>query len=150
MVKNVDHVTIAVTDINEAKTFFALLGFESECTVTIAGEPFVSYMNINGLKAEHVTLVLRNATPRFEIQLLKFYSPTPKDDININRLDKLGYNHLCFKVDNIEDEVEHLKSHGVKILTHVLEFHDRKLVYIEGPNKVILELAQWMQKSSSD
>jgi hypothetical protein len=33
----------------------------------ISGEPFASYMGVLGIEAEHVTLVLENASPRTEI-----------------------------------------------------------------------------------
>ena len=89
-------------------------------------------------------MVLKNAKPRFEIQLLHFYSPEPQQDPNHGRLDKLGYNHLCFKVDDIEEEINKLRANNVKILSDVLNFNNRKLVYLAGPDGIILELAQWL------
>lgn len=143
MIKNIDHITVAVTDLEAAKKFFALLGFIEEHRVIIQGERFANYMHINGLKADHVTLVLQNSNPRFEIQLLHFYSPEPQSDPSINRLDKLGYNHMCFVVDDIEAEIKKLTAHGVKMISDVLSFNERKLVYFEGPDGITLELAQW-------
>jgi catechol 2,3-dioxygenase-like lactoylglutathione lyase family enzyme len=61
---------------------------------------------------------------------------------NIHRLDKYGYNHLCFAVDNIDNVIERLQSNNVKILSEILDFNKRKLVYFEGPNGIILELAE--------
>jgi len=142
MIKNVDHITLAVTHVEEAKKFFSLLGFEEEQSVVIQGDNFSNFMNIDNLKADHITLWLKNSTPRFEIQLLKFHTPAPQLDPHIHRLDKLGYNHLCFAVDDIHKQIHKLKDHNVKILSDVLTFHKRKLVYIEGPNGVIIELAQ--------
>jgi catechol 2,3-dioxygenase-like lactoylglutathione lyase family enzyme len=143
MMNAIDHVTIAVSDVARAKSFFALLGFVEEQTVIIYGEQFEHYMGINDLKADHVTLVLKDSNPRFEIQLLHFYSPEPQANPSINRLDKLGYNHICFKVDNLEAEVQKLKSNGVRIISDILHFHKRQLVYFEGPDGIVLELAQW-------
>ncbi|KTD68680.1 MULTISPECIES: VOC family protein [Legionella] len=143
MIKNIDHVTVAVTNLLTAKEFFSHLGFVEERSVIIEGERFANYMHIKNLKADHVTLVLQDSNPRFEIQLLHFYSPEPQYDPYINRLDKVGYNHICFVVDDIEFEIEKLKSNGVRIISDILSFHKRKLVYIEGPDGIIVELAQW-------
>ena len=40
MIKHFDHVTIVVTDVESAKRFFGLLGFEEDKSVVIAGPPF--------------------------------------------------------------------------------------------------------------
>ena len=44
MVKNFDHVTIVVRDVERAKEFFRLLGFEHDHTVIISGKKFSDYM----------------------------------------------------------------------------------------------------------
>ena len=75
-----DHLTIVVRDVDRAKAFFAVLGFKEAISVVIAGEPFASYMGVPGIEAEHVTLVLENATPRTEIQLLRYRHPDPLSD----------------------------------------------------------------------
>ena len=67
MVKHFDHLTIVVRDIDQAKAFFSALGFAEAISVVISGEPFASYMGVPGIEAEHVTLVLENASPRTEI-----------------------------------------------------------------------------------
>ncbi len=143
MINSIDHITIAVSDISNAKEFFTLFGFEVTHDVIIEKEPFVTYMDIKDLKAQHITMRQKNSN--FEIQLLYFFSPTPQGDPNINRLDKLGYNHICFNVDDVSETTDLLKSNGVKILTDILTFHSRKLVYLEGPDGIIIELAEWLK-----
>ena len=128
MIKRFDHVTIAVDDLAAAKAFFALLGFEEAISVTISGERMEAYMGVAGIEAEHVTLVLPNAEPRLEVQLLKYRRPEARRDPNLARLDKLGYNHVCFAVDDIEAEIAHLQRNGVALRNAVMEFHNRKLV----------------------
>jgi catechol 2,3-dioxygenase-like lactoylglutathione lyase family enzyme len=58
-------------------------------------------------------------------------------------LHKLGMNHICFAVDDIEAEVGKLKSHGFKTRNEIMDFHSRKLVFIDGPEGVTIELSQW-------
>jgi catechol 2,3-dioxygenase-like lactoylglutathione lyase family enzyme len=138
-----DHLTIVVRDIDRAKAFFALLGFEEAISVVIAGEPFASYMGVPGIEAEHVTLVLENVSPRTEIQLLRYRHPDPLLDPHIRDLHKLGMNHVCFAVDDIEAEVAKFRAGGFATRNEIMDFHSRKLVFLDGPEGVTVELSQW-------
>jgi catechol 2,3-dioxygenase-like lactoylglutathione lyase family enzyme len=143
MVRHFDHLTIVVRDVDRAKSFFELLGFRQAISVIIAGEPFASYMGVPNIEAEHVTLVLENASPRTEIQLLRYRQPEPLPDPHIRDLHKLGMNHICFAVDDVEAEVAKLRTNGFKTRNEIMDFHSRKLVFIEGPEGVTVELSQW-------
>jgi catechol 2,3-dioxygenase-like lactoylglutathione lyase family enzyme len=112
-------------------------------SVVIAGEPFASYMGVAGIEADHITLVLEHVSPRTEIQLLHYRHPDPLPDPHIRDLHKLGMNHICFAVDDIEAEVGKLKSHGFVTRNDIMDFHSRKLVFIDGPEGVTIELSQW-------
>jgi catechol 2,3-dioxygenase-like lactoylglutathione lyase family enzyme len=142
MVKNFDHLTLVVRDVNRAKAFFGLLGFEETISVVISGEPFAGYMGVPGIEAEHVTLVLENVSPRTEIQLLKYLHPEPLSDPAIRDLHRIGFNHVCFAVDDIEAEVTKIRAAGFRTRNEVMNFHSRKLVFIDGPEGVTVELAQ--------
>ena len=143
MLLHFDHVTIAVEEPEAAIAFFGLLGFVKDKDLVISGKKFADYMGIPGLEARHITLLLEGREPRQEIQLLHYLKPQPQKDPNIKRLDKLGYNHLCFAVDDIEATAAKLKQNGAAILNEIMQFHDRKLVYFAGPGGITLELAQW-------
>ena len=130
MVTHFDHLTIVVRDVGKAKAFFALLGFLEQQSVVISGQQFSRYMGIPGIEAEHVTLALANATPRVEVQLLRYRHP---------------FNHVCFAVEDIEAEVRRLSANGVQLRNEIMEFHDRKLVFLVGPEGVTVELAQWLR-----
>jgi catechol 2,3-dioxygenase-like lactoylglutathione lyase family enzyme len=145
MITHFDHVTIVVRNTEEAKAFFALLGFVEQQTVVIAGEQFSAYMGIAGIEAEHVTLTLADVSPRLEIQLLRYRHPQPIQDPHILELNKLGFNHICLAVDDIEAEVRKLRANGVEPRNEIMQFHDRKLVFLSGPEGVTVELAQWMR-----
>jgi len=145
MLRNFDHVTIAVRDVAAARRFFGLLGFREDKTVLISGEKFARYMGVEGIEAEHITLVHESATPRLEVQILRYLHPGPSVDPNAARLDKLGFNHVCFAVDDVEAEVRRLVAGGVSVRNEVMEFHDRKLVFLIGPEDITVELAQWQR-----
>jgi catechol 2,3-dioxygenase-like lactoylglutathione lyase family enzyme len=143
MVKNFDHVTVVVRDVEAAKQFFGLLGFYEDKSVVISGAQFSAYMGVDGIEADHVTLVLANATPRTEVQLLRYHHPEPMLDPAIRDLTKLGFNHVCFAVDDIEGHVARLKAKGVQLRNDIMEFHNRKLVFLTGPEGITVELAEW-------
>jgi catechol 2,3-dioxygenase-like lactoylglutathione lyase family enzyme len=147
MIKHFDHVTIVVRDTEEAKAFFALLGFVEQQSTVISGEQFSEYMGIADIEAEHVTLVLAQALPHLEVQLLRYHHPNPIPDPDILKLNKLGFNHICLAVDDIEAEVRNLRASGIETRNEVMQFHDRKLVFLSGPEGVTVELAQWMTNS---
>jgi len=144
MVRNVDHVTVCVRDAAAGLKFFALLGFREEKSVVIAGSPFDAYMGVPGIEAEHRTLVLQDSNPRFEIQLLTYRQPTVHADSGAGDLARTGFNHICFAVDDLDAEVARLSAAGVKLRNQVMLFHDRKLVFLAGPEGVVVELAQWV------
>ena len=143
MIKHFDHVTIVVRDVEAAKQFFGLLGFTEDKSVVIKGPQFSAYMGVDGIEAEHVTLALANVSPRTEVQLLKYRHPDPLPDPAIGNLTKLGFNHVCFAVDDLEAEVARLTAKGVKLRNEVMHFHNRKLVFLAGPEGVTVELSEW-------
>ncbi|MCT0199551.1 VOC family protein [Synechococcus sp. CS-1325] len=142
MVKHFDHVTIVVRDMEAASRFFNLLGFEHEKTVVITGEIFSNYMGVAGIEAEHVTLVLAGAVPRMEVQLLGYRQPQPALDPSISDLSKLGYNHICFAVDDLDGELQRLRAAGIRTRNEILNFHGRKLVFLCGPEGITVELSE--------
>lgn len=100
-------------------------------------------MGVDGIEAEHVTLVLEGVTPRTEVQLLKYRQPEAIPDPDICQLNKVGFNHVCFAVDDLHAMVERLTAGGVRLRTDVMDFHQRKLVFLYGPDDITVELAQW-------
>lgn len=113
--------------------------------MVISGERFSKYMGVGGIEADHVTLVLANAVPRTEVQLLKHRYPDPTLDPDITNLSRIGFNHVCFAVDDLNAALDKLRAHGIKPLNEVLDFHDRKLLFIPGPEGVTLELSEWYE-----
>jgi catechol 2,3-dioxygenase-like lactoylglutathione lyase family enzyme len=143
MLKNPDHLSFVVRDLEAAKSFFTLLGFELNIVAVISGKTFADYMGVPGIEADHVTMVLKGCTPHFEVQLLHYRHPDPLPEPHIRDLNHVGFNHLCFAVDDIDAEVARLKAAGVKFRNEILDYHQRKIVFLEGPEWVTLELAQW-------
>ena len=67
-------------------------------------------MGVDGIEAEHVTLALPNVSPRTEVQILRYRHPRPQPDPTIADLTRLGFNHVCFAVDDLDAEVARLTA----------------------------------------
>lgn len=143
MITRFDHLTVVVRDVAAAKHFFGLLGFQEEKAVVIAGPPFSTYMGVEGIEADHVTLVLPGASPRTEVQVLGYRHPAPLPDPSIRDLTRVGFNHICFAVDDLAAEVARLTAAGITLRSGILDFHERKLAFLYGPEGITVELAEW-------
>jgi catechol 2,3-dioxygenase-like lactoylglutathione lyase family enzyme len=141
MVKRFDHVTFVVRDIEAAKRFFGLLGFRETRSVVVSGKTMDDYMGVSNIEADHVTLAIEN--PHAEVQLLHYRRPNAIVDADVARPNRLGFNHLCFAVDDLEAEVAKLTASGVKLRNKIMDFHNRRLVFLHGPEDITIELAQW-------
>jgi catechol 2,3-dioxygenase-like lactoylglutathione lyase family enzyme len=137
-----DHMTVVVTDLEEAKRFFGLLGFVERIAVVASGEEISRYMGIPGWKADHVTLVLESAPVHQEVQLLAFHHPAAADDAGAGTLTRTGFNHVCFRVNDLDAMLAHLSEHEIMPRNEIFDFHERRLVFLDGPGLVV-ELAEW-------
>jgi catechol 2,3-dioxygenase-like lactoylglutathione lyase family enzyme len=149
VLRNPDHVTIAVANAAAAIEFFEVLGFRKQHVAMIDGGPPARYMGMPDMKAQHITLALEGAEPRFEIQLLEF-DPRPPDDLGEHptNLRRRGYNHLAFRVDDIGAATSHLVANGVKMLSDEMDYISRRVRFFEGPEAITLELVQWVDSDS--
>jgi len=138
-----DHVTVAVTDLDEARRFFGLLGFHETKAAVVSGEEMSRYMGIPGWEADHVTLELGQAPTHQEVQLLRFHHPRLPDNPSESNLARLGFNHVCFAVSDLDATLAVLEAGGVRVRNEVMDFHDRRLVFLVGPGDVTIELAEW-------
>jgi catechol 2,3-dioxygenase-like lactoylglutathione lyase family enzyme len=139
-----DHMTVVVEDLDAARGFFELLGFKERLAVVASGEEISRYMGIPDWEADHVTLELSGAPVHQEVQLLRFHRPAVVVDAGAGSLQRTGFSHVCFRVADLDAMLAHLAAHGVTPRNDVMDFHDRRLVFLDGPG-VVVELAEWGQ-----
>jgi catechol 2,3-dioxygenase-like lactoylglutathione lyase family enzyme len=138
-----DHMTVVVEDLDAAARFFGLLGFRERVAVVVSGDEIARYMGIPGWEADHVTLELSGAPVHQEVQLLRFHRPEVAVDEDAGTLTRTGFNHVCFRVSDLDGMLAHLAANGVTPRNDVMAFHDRRLVFLDGPG-VVVELAEWV------
>ena len=137
-----DHMTVVVEDLDVARRFFGLLGFKERLAVVAAGEEISRYMGIPEWESDHVTLELAGAPVHQEVQLLRFHRPAAEVDEDAGSLRRTGFSHVCFRVADLDGMLAHLAANGVTPRNEVMDFHDRRLVFLDGPG-VVVELAEW-------
>ena len=143
MLKKINHVNIVVSNLEETKAFLIQLGFEIGDASGLSGEWISSIVGLPDVEARYVTLSLPNTETNLE--LIEYTSPLSDKDPDMYKANQIGFRHIAFEVDNIEDEVCRLKEKGIKFLSeiHTYPKTGNRLVYLWGPDRILLELAQY-------
>ncbi len=144
-VHRIDHVGIIVNDLPAAKAFFLELGLEMVGEGKVEGELVERVTGLRNAKAEIV--MLRTPDGETNIELSKFHSPTDENGIQRSLANTLGIRHITFVVDDVEAMVAKLKKNGAELVGEIQTYENEyKLCYIRGPEGIILELAEELQK----
>ena len=81
------------------------------------------------------------------LELIKYYWPSDERDIQQPLANNLGIWHIALIVEDIEAVVAKLKKKGQEIFGEIQNYEDSyKLCYVRGPEGIILELAEQIEK----
>ena len=143
MIQELDHINIVVSNLEEARAFFLNFGFIEHDAAELTGDWISSIVGLEGVRARYVALHLPGSTTNLE--LIEYQSPPSSRDPATGRANQIGFRHLAFAVDNIEEEVARLRQAGIAFLSEVQTFArtGKKLVYLYGPDAILLELAEY-------
>ncbi len=140
-INRIDHVSINVNDLSEAKAFFLDLGLEVQAEWELDGEQLDRIVGLKDVKTACVGLGMPDG--QTWIELVKFYTPSDEKDIQQPFANTLGIRHICFAVEDIEAVVAKLKKKGTEIFSEIQQYEESyKLCYVRGPEGIILELAE--------
>jgi catechol 2,3-dioxygenase-like lactoylglutathione lyase family enzyme len=140
-INRLDHVSINVNDLSEARSFFLDLGLEVKAEWEMDGELLDRIVGLTNVKTACVGLGMPDG--KVWIELVKFYSPSDKKELQKPLANTLGIRHICFAVEDIEAIVAKLKRKGTEIFSEIQQYEESyKLCYVRGPEGIILELAE--------
>jgi catechol 2,3-dioxygenase-like lactoylglutathione lyase family enzyme len=140
-INRIDHVSINVNDLSEAKAFFLDLGLEVKAEWELDGEMLDRIVGLTNVKTACVGLGMPDG--QTWIELVKFYKPSDEKEIQKPFANTLGIRHICFAVEDIEAIVAKLKRKGTEIFSEIQQYEENyKLCYVRGPEGIILELAE--------
>ena len=81
------------------------------------------------------------------LELIKYYRPSDEKEFQQPLANTLGIRHIAFVVEDIQAIVAKLKKQGQEIFGEIQNYEDSyKLCYVRGPEGIILELAEQIEK----
>ncbi|WP_147533033.1 VOC family protein [Bacillus marasmi] len=140
-INRIDHVSINVNDLSEAKAFFIDLGLEVKAEWELDGEQLDRIVGLKGVKTACVGLGMPDG--KTWIELVKYITPSDEGEIQQTFANTLGIRHICFAVEDIEAIIAKLKQKGTEVFSEIEQYGESyKLCYVRGPEGIILELAE--------
>jgi catechol 2,3-dioxygenase-like lactoylglutathione lyase family enzyme len=144
-IKHVDHIGINVENLEAAKIFFTDLGFTVVGETTMQGELVERVTGLPDVKDDIV--MLQAPDGQLHLELVRFHHPVDKAGIQPSSANTLGLRHLCFEVEDLAGIVTSVKQKGHKLVGEIQTYEDLwKLCYIRGPEGIILELAEQIDR----
>lgn len=128
IMKRIEHIGIAVRDLEAAERIFE----------DILGEPAFKRESV---PSESVNVSFFQ-TGESKVELLESTDADGPIAKHIERRGE-GLHHLAFAVDDLQDEIDHLKSLGYRVISGPKEGADQKMIAFLHPadsSKVLVEL----------
>jgi catechol 2,3-dioxygenase-like lactoylglutathione lyase family enzyme len=141
-IQRMDNVLIVVDDLEAAKAFFAELGMELEGEATNEGPWADRVVGLDDVRAD--IAMMRTPDGHGGIELAKFHTPpavrAEPHDAPVNAL---GLRRIMFAVDDVDDVVARLRTHGGELVGEIAEYEDvYRLCFMRGPDGIIIGLAE--------
>jgi catechol 2,3-dioxygenase-like lactoylglutathione lyase family enzyme len=141
-IQRMDNVLIVVDDLDAVISFFVKLGMELEGKGPVEGPWVERVIGIDDVRQD--VAMLRTPDGHGGIELAKFHTPKaisaePKDA----PANTLGIRRIMFAVDDIDDVVARLRTHGAELVGEVAQYEDiYRLCYVRGPEGIVVGLAE--------
>jgi catechol 2,3-dioxygenase-like lactoylglutathione lyase family enzyme len=140
--RRMDNVLIVVDDLEAAKAFFTELGMALEGETTVEGPWADSTVGLEGVRAD--IAMMRAPDGHGRVELSKFHTP-PAVRAGPERApaNALGIRRIMFAVEDIDDVVARLRSHGGELVGEIAQYEDvYRLCFLRGPEGIIIGLAE--------
>ena len=142
MALRLDNVGIVVEDLAVAIEFFRELGLELEGRGLVEGE---WAGRVTGLGDQRVEIaMMRTPDGHGRLELSRFLAPQVVADHRNAPVNALGYLRVMFTVDDIDDTLDRLVTHGAQLVSSdVVQYENEyRLCYVRGPEGILIGLAQ--------
>ncbi len=140
--QRLDNVLIVVDDLEAAKAFFAELGMELEGEATNEGPWVDRVVGLSDVRAD--IAMMRTPDGNGGVELSKFHTPPAvRAEPEHAPANALGIRRIMFAVDDIDNVVARLRSHGAELLGEIAQYEDLyRLCFLRGPEGIIVGLAE--------
>ena len=140
--QRMDNVLIVVDDLEAAKAFFAELGMELEGEAPLEGRWVDRVVGLNDVRAD--IAMMRTPDGHSRVELTKFHAPPAvRAEPHSAPANTLGIRRIMFVVDDVDDVVARLRSHGAELVGEIAQYEDiYRLCFLRGPEGIIIGLAE--------
>jgi catechol 2,3-dioxygenase-like lactoylglutathione lyase family enzyme len=140
--KRMDNVLIVVEDLEAAKAFFAELGMELDGETQVEGPWADSVVGLEGVRA--VIAMMRPPDGHGGVELSKFHTPPAvRAEPESAPANALGMRRIMFAVEDIDDVVARLRTHGAELVGEIAQYEDvYRLCFVRGPEGIVIGLAE--------
>jgi catechol 2,3-dioxygenase-like lactoylglutathione lyase family enzyme len=136
-----DHLGVVVDDLDAVTDFFLDLGFEREGGTLVEGEVVDKINGLDGVRADVMMVRTPDRTGRLE--LVKYHAPADDTGVHAWPPNRLGFRHICLEVEDLGAIVDELRHKGFDPVGEVADYGNvYRLVYVRGPEGLIVEFAQ--------
>jgi catechol 2,3-dioxygenase-like lactoylglutathione lyase family enzyme len=143
--RRMDNVLIVVEDLEAAQAFFTELGMELDGETTVEGPWAGKVIGLDNVRAD-ITM-MKTPDGHGRVELSRFHTPpavrTEPADAPANAL---GIRRIMFAVEDIDDVVDRLRSHGAEVLDEIAQYENQyRLCFVRGPEGILVGLAEQLQ-----
>ena len=140
--QRMDNVLIVVEDLEAAKAFFAELGMELEGEATNEGPWVGRIIGLDDVRCD--IAMMRTPDGHSRVELTKFHAPPAvRAEPEGAPANALGIRRIMFAVDDIDDVVARLRSHGAELVGEIAQYEGiYRLCFLRGPEGIIIGLAE--------
>jgi catechol 2,3-dioxygenase-like lactoylglutathione lyase family enzyme len=137
-----DNVLIVVDDLEAATAFFVELGLELEGEAPIEGPWVDRVVGLDDVRQD--VAMMRTPDGHGRLELVQYHNPAAvRPEPKNAPVNTLGIRRIMFAVDDIEDVLARLRTHGAELVGEVAQYEDSyRLCYVRGPEGMIVGLAQ--------
>lgn len=139
-IKGIHHLGISTSDLDRSLSFYGeLMGIEILGKGPFEGE---AYTKITALEHARGRMAMLRVGDTY-IEIFEYERSKGEKRKSNRPVDELGFNHLCFEVDDVQKEYQRLKQAGVDFHSPPQVFGTAKAVYGRDPDGNVFELVEW-------
>ncbi|WP_174567654.1 VOC family protein [Nocardia altamirensis] len=141
-IRRMDNVLIVVEDLDRVIAFFVELGMELENKGPVEGRWVERIIGVDDVRQE--VAMLRTPDGHGKVELAMFHAPKAiTAEPKIAPANTLGIRRIMFAVDDIDDVIARLRTHGAELVGEVEQYEQIfRLCYVRGPEGIIVGLAE--------
>jgi catechol 2,3-dioxygenase-like lactoylglutathione lyase family enzyme len=143
-IPRMDNVSVVVDDLEAAIAFFIELGMELEGEAPVEGRSVDGIVGLDDVRAD--IAMMRTPDGHGRLELTRFHNPTAiRTEPENAPVNTLGIRRIMFAVEDIEDVLVRLRTHGAELVGELEQYEDRyRLCYVRGPEGILVALAEQM------